>query len=183
MADGSRNTNYSMLPEAAYKLIQSTRYLHLATSYNDVPHVSLMNFTYYRNDDNDYIIISTPKNTTKYENMVKNNKVSILIHDWISDEIETVDQHSTARRNSLFELITNMNKNELRSVSVMINGECQVVQPQDPKYELLKSLHLNNAKFDDKQIDNYINTEDNELILISITNCKTTDTDNHIQEY
>lgn len=136
-----------------------------------------MNYTYYEDGDNQFIIISTPKDTTKYQNITKNNKVSMLIHDWISDKKE-----ENGRRNSLFELITNLNKNELNSVSVMLNGECKILDDKDERFQFFKNLHLNNSNIDNKQLDNYAN-DDSALIVITISNCKITDINDNIQEY
>lgn len=172
-----------MLPEAATKLLKSTKFLHLATTHNDFPHISLMNYTFYQEGDVDYVIITTPRDSIKYENMINNPKVSMLVHDWVSSRND--DDKEPKRRNSLFELITNLNKTELNSVSVMINGDATVISSQEDesRYKFLKSLHLNNDSIDPEQIDHYVKDDTNELILISLNSCKITDTNNRIQEY
>lgn len=168
-----------MLPESAIKLLKSTRFLHLATTHNDFPHVSLMNYTFYQANGEDYVIITTPRDTTKYNNIKHNHRVSMLVHDWVSAKTEE-DQ---PRRNSLFELITNLNKAELNSVSVMLTGEAQIIGEADEKYTFLKSLHLNNDTIDPDQIEYYVRDDGNELVLISLKSCKITDTHNKIEEY
>ncbi|KAK6197427.1 uncharacterized protein RJT21DRAFT_123246 [Scheffersomyces amazonensis] len=173
------------LPESVTSLLKTTRFIHLATSFKDVPHVSLMNYTYYHTENNDYIIISTPKDTTKYNNILQNPNVSILIHDWISvkngsTEAESV---STKRRNSLYELLANLNKNEISRVSVMLDGKANVIDETNESYDFYKSLHLNNSKIDEIQSKNYIESNDNAIILITIKACKVTDTENNIAEY
>ncbi|ABN67102.1 predicted protein [Scheffersomyces stipitis CBS 6054] len=175
------------LPESVTTLLKSTRFIHLATSYEDIPHVSLMNYTYYHKNESDYIIISTPKGTTKYDNMVHNPNVSILIHDWISAKTnsEANDSPASNRRNSLYELLANFNKNEIGRVSVTISGRAEILTHDTEKddYLFYKSLHLNNSKIDQVQAKNYIEDDDNALILVQIHGCKVTDTDNNVVEY
>ncbi|KAK6457951.1 uncharacterized protein RJT20DRAFT_92573 [Scheffersomyces xylosifermentans] len=175
------------LPESVTTLLKSTRFIHLATSLNDIPHVSLMNYTYFHRDDQDYVIISTPKKTTKYENMVKNPNVSFLVHDWISvkNNSEGDEDLPSQRRNSLYELLANFNKNEISRVSVTINGKAEILDSDKDtdSFDFYKSLHLNNAKIDQIQAKNYIENADNALILIHINGCKVTDTENNVEEF
>lgn len=172
-----------MLPETAVKLLKRTRFLHLATSYQDCPHVTLMNYTYYQEGDKEFIIITTQKDSTKYENISHNNKVSMLVHDWTSSKSEEDTSAEPKRRNSLFELITNLNKTEMSSISIMINGSAQIIDKQDAKYNFYKSLHLNNDTIEQHQIDSYVKDDSNELILIQVTGCKISDTDNNVEQY
>ncbi|KAK6460377.1 hypothetical protein DFJ63DRAFT_315670 [Scheffersomyces coipomensis] len=180
-------TSKEQLPQSVTNLLKTGRFIHLATSYKDFPHVSLMNYTYYHTEGNDYIIISTPTCTTKYNNILQNPNISILVHDWISvkngSEAETGEPVSSKRRNSLYELLANLNKNELSRVSVMINGKAEVIKEDNEKHDFYKSLHLNNAKIDEVQSKNYIEDKDNAIVLITIESCKVTDTDNNVVEY
>lgn len=173
-----------ILPESVTSLLKSTRFVHLATCQNNIPHVSLMNYTYYRDSETDYIIITTPKNTTKYENILANPNVSLLVHDWISAKASTEEPASSqGRRNSLYELLTNLNRTEISSVSVMITGRAEILNQSLPKFEFYKSLHSNNSLIDQTQAKNYIECADNALVIISVISCKVTDTDNNIEEY
>lgn len=173
------------LPESVTNLLKSTRFVHLATSLNDVPHVSLMNYTYYKGPDHHCIIISTPTATTKYENMVSNPRVSVLVHDWISVKTEDkeVETPATGRRNSLYEMLANINKNELGRFSVMLVGEAEIVHQDSEKFPFYRSLHLNNSKIEQSQAKNYIEPDGNAIVVINIKSCKVTDTDNNIAEY
>lgn len=171
-----------MLPQSVVKLLKSTRFLHLATCSDNVPHVSLMNYTFYQDNGENYIIVTTPVDTTKYQNILNNNKVSMLVHDWMQSKTEE-DNGDGKRRNSLYEMITNLNKTEISSVSVMIDGEASIIDPNNKNYKLLKSLHLNNETIDQSQIDNYVRDDTNALILVNINKCKITDTNNNVEEY
>ncbi|GEQ67419.1 hypothetical protein JCM33374_g1084 [Metschnikowia sp. JCM 33374] len=168
----------TVLPDSVVGLLKSKHFVHLATCLNDVPHVSLMNYTYYSQGDNHYVIISTPINTTKYKNMSSNPRVSLLVHDWI-----TCPQPETGRRNSLYELLANINKAETSSVSVMLGGEAAVVDRADKSYNLYKSLLLNSGFNDEVQASNYVTSDDNALVLITVKSCKVTDADNNVSSY
>lgn len=171
------------LPEAVTKLLNSTRYVHLATCSDNMPHISLMNYTYYHGSE-DYIVVTTPKGTTKYEKMKANPNVSLLLHDWMSAKTtEESSESSGTRRNSLYEFLTNLNKTEISRVSVMINGTANEVPADSENYKFYRSLHLNNSSIDKVQADNYIKDEDTALFIIKIEQCKVTDTDNNVKEY
>lgn len=174
------------LPDSVIKLLKSTRFLHLATSLNDVPHVSLMNYTYYNKGEESFIIFTTPKDTTKYRNILANPNVSLLVHDWISAKSTESEQPQTnsGRRNSLFELLANMNKAEISSVSVMLTGKAEIVAPEDhERHAFYKSLHLNNSLIDEVQSKNYIADEKNALFVVKVSACQVTDTNDNIQQY
>lgn len=173
----------STLPDSVVKLLKSKRFVHLATCFDNVPHVSLMNYTYYSTEDTHYIIISTPTCTTKYKNIVSNPNVSLLVHDWVASNPSGAEEQGTRRRNSLYEFLANINKSEISSVSVMLDGQAAVVDAEDAKYSFWKSLHLNNGFIDEVQAQNYIAKDDNALVLITIKSCKVTDANDNVQLY
>ena len=86
------------------------------------------------------------------------------------------------RRNSLYELLANINKNEISSVSVMLDGKAQILATDDPNYGFYRSLHSNNNQIDQDQAKTYIDC-DNALVVVEIEKCKVTDTNNNVQEY
>ena len=49
----------------------------LATCVEDMPYVSLMNYTYVEEENK--VILSTRKDSRKYENILRNKKISLLI--------------------------------------------------------------------------------------------------------
>lgn len=67
------------LPTEILSLLSKQSLCFLATSTNNQPHLSLMNFTY--SDKDKLIIMSTRKNTQKHANVVKNPSVAILVHN------------------------------------------------------------------------------------------------------
>lgn len=138
-----------------------------------------MNYTYYSKDNTHYIVLSTPKDTTKYANMSRNPRVSVLVHDWIKSNKEEGD-----RRNSLYELLTNINRAEMtNSVSVMLDGNAKILSEDDSDFEFWKLLHLNSGFKDDIQAVNYLTCGDNALVLITIEACKVTDSKNNVELY
>lgn len=168
------------LPGNVTSLLKSTRFVHLATSFGDIPHVTLMNYTYYQ--DEQVIIVTTPKDSTKYTNMVSNPNVSLLVHDWISAK-SSAEPTVGERRNSLYELLANLNKNEISRVSVMLSGKSELIDPELSKFKFYYSLHQNNSKIDQVQAENYIKCKNTALFVIKIEGCKVTDTDNKVEEY
>ncbi len=65
-----------MLPEIL-KLLQTENFCFLATSYQDLPHLSLMNFTYLTEEN--LIILSSRADTTKVRYMKKNPETALLL--------------------------------------------------------------------------------------------------------
>ena len=60
------------------KLLEREKFCFLATSYEDHPHVSLMNFTYLQEEK--LIILSSRANTTKVKYIKKNPSVALLLY-------------------------------------------------------------------------------------------------------
>ena len=174
-----------MLPENVTTLLKLTRFVHLGTCHNNVPHLALMNYTYYRDGDSDVVIMLLPRLLTKMANIEANPEVALLIHDWISaKDNQPNNDGSSSRRNSLYEMLANINKNEISRVSVQIQGQAEILDPKDARFSLYKLLHLNNAKIDTIQAKNYIEHDnENALIVIKVDGCKVTDTMNNTEEY
>lgn len=71
------------LPPTVVALLQSTRVCHLSTASTDgLPHLSLMRFTYRREEE--VIIMTTRTDTKKYELLCSMPKVAVLVHDFPS---------------------------------------------------------------------------------------------------
>ncbi len=69
------------LPQEVVTLLNASRLCHMATQSGDYePHLSLMNFTYFRTDE--VIIMCTSRKTTKFQQILKVPNVAILIHDF-----------------------------------------------------------------------------------------------------
>uniref|UniRef100_A0A7S1U2P2 Pyridoxamine 5'-phosphate oxidase N-terminal domain-containing protein n=1 Tax=Phaeomonas parva TaxID=124430 RepID=A0A7S1U2P2_9STRA len=69
------------LPAEVVGLLRSTSLCHLSTQGNDGgPHLSLMRFTYVQAEEK--ILISTRRNTAKFEYLSQNPSVALLVHDF-----------------------------------------------------------------------------------------------------
>ncbi|KAK3216981.1 hypothetical protein GRF29_1g1563644 [Pseudopithomyces chartarum] len=146
------------LPEEVAVCLQNARFLHLATASDNVPHVSLMNYTYLPStpySPHPIIIMTTPHSSQKTHNLASNPLVSLLVHDWVSHRPPTLDQAARSpsptrpgpRSGSLAELLLGMNTASLSRISATINGLAQIVPTGSPEEEWYKAQHLANNTF------------------------------------
>ncbi|CAM9320336.1 unnamed protein product [Ectocarpus sp. 4 AP-2014] len=68
------------LPDDVVRLLQASRLCFLSTFSNDHPHLSLMNFTYHHADE--VIILSTRRDTKKYQLVQTGRNVALLVHEF-----------------------------------------------------------------------------------------------------
>ncbi|KAF2000776.1 pyridoxamine phosphate oxidase-like protein [Amniculicola lignicola CBS 123094] len=157
-APASRPESSSTLPDEVITCLQNARFLHLSTASNNVPHISLMNYTYlpstpYSNSPT--IIMTTPPSSRKTLNLQDNPLVSILVHDWVSHRPPTLSQPgrspSPARPNprsgSLAELLLGMNTASLGRISTTINGVAEFAPSGSEQETWYKTQHLANNTF------------------------------------
>ena len=67
------------IPEEMVKLLRREKFCVLATSHQDHPHASLMNFTYL--EEEKMIIMSSREDTAKVQNIKENPEVALLLYD------------------------------------------------------------------------------------------------------
>jgi nitroimidazol reductase NimA-like FMN-containing flavoprotein (pyridoxamine 5'-phosphate oxidase superfamily) len=77
------------LPAVITRLIKSSKLSYLATSEDNQPHLCLMNFSYLRDPElseiggeNGVIVMSTRRNTKKFQALLSNPNVAVLLHDF-----------------------------------------------------------------------------------------------------
>ena len=71
-------------PKPIVELLQSASLCHMGVQLDDgTPHLCLMSFTYV--PDEQIIIMSTRRNTTKYHAIEKIDQVTLLIHNFATD--------------------------------------------------------------------------------------------------
>ena len=78
----------SSLPHEVVQCLENARFLHLATCTDNVPHVSLMNYTYLPSSPysaSPVIVMTTNPASKKMNNLVANPNVSLLVHDCMTD--------------------------------------------------------------------------------------------------
>jgi len=148
----------SGLPDEVVTCLQNARFLHLATCSENIPHVSLMNYTYLPNtpySPTPTIIMTTPSTSRKTQNLEANTRVSLLVHDWISHRPPTLSQPGRSpspsgpapRSGSLAELLLGMNTASLSRISATINGVAELVPSGSEEETWYKAQHLANNTF------------------------------------
>ena len=106
------------MPVEVEKLLKTENFCFLATSYQDYPHVCLMNFTYLA--DEELIILSSRKDTTKVNHIKSNPDVALLLY--------------------------NLGGSGEMPISCTLNGTATLVSPDSNphyrKYHYKKHLHM-----------------------------------------
>ena len=165
----ARASSSRRIPGVSYTYVPSSNrlgQLHLATCSDNIPHVSLMNYTYLPNtpySQTPIIIMTTPKTSRKTQNLEANTVVSLLVHDWISHRPPTLNQSGRSpspsgpapRSGSLAELLLGMNTASLSRISATINGIAELVPSGSEEETWYKAQHLANNTFSQGSEDTY----------------------------
>lgn len=136
--------------------------LHLATCTANIPHVSLMNYTYlpshpFASDKlqpGPVIVMTTNPSSKKTINLVQNPNVSLLVHDWVSSrpphmaDRERSPVGARAGRSSLANMLMSMNSAAVSSISATINGSATVLENGTEEEKWCKQQHLANNTFE-----------------------------------
>ncbi|ODQ68393.1 hypothetical protein NADFUDRAFT_81370 [Nadsonia fulvescens var. elongata DSM 6958] len=155
-------------PPEVNSLLQSARFLHLATCSNNQPNVSLMNYTYL--PESSSIILTASKDSQKFKNIIVNPQVSILVHDWTTSK-------ATLSASSLCEFLQNLNHSEASKNSVTLYGIATVLEGE--KAEQYKEKHADNNPADAKS---YIDGNF-AVVEIKLKGGKIADNKNHVSSY
>ncbi|KAI1015726.1 hypothetical protein LB505_007933 [Fusarium chuoi] len=148
----------STLPPDVVQCLDNARFLHLATCTDNVPHVSLMNYTYLPSSPySNYpvIIMTTNPASRKTTNLVANPNVSLLVHDWVSHRPPTHGRRPSGgspgpeHRSSLASLLLNLNTSALSSISATIGGAARLVPGGTEEEKYYREQHLENNTFDE----------------------------------
>lgn len=130
--------------------------LHLATCTANIPHVSLMNYTYLPShpftspnmQPGPVIIMTTNPESKKTINLVQNPNVSLLVHDWVSSRPPNITDRerspvgARAGRSSLANMLMSMNSAAVSSISATINGSAKVLESGTEEEKWCKQQHL-----------------------------------------
>jgi len=154
------------LPDEVITCLQNARFLHLATCSDNIPHVSLMNYTYLPSTpycSSPIIIMTTPSSSRKTQNLESNSLVSLLVHDWVSHRPPTLSQPGRSpspsrpapRSGSLAELLLGMNTASLSRISTTINGVAELVPSGTEEETWYKAQHVANNTFSPGGEDTY----------------------------
>ncbi|KAK3298626.1 uncharacterized protein B0H64DRAFT_354245 [Chaetomium fimeti] len=161
------NTNMRVtasLPQEVVQCLENARFLHLATCSDNIPNVSLMNYTYLPSSPHSrspIIIMTTNPASKKMNNLANNPNVSLLVHDWVSHRPTTTSQarrlssDGSASRSpireppsSLAALLFNLNTSAVSSISATINGSARLVERGSEEEKYYREVHLENNTFD-----------------------------------
>lgn len=138
----------------------STIQLHLATCTNNIPTVSLMNYTYLPSSPHSaspVIIMTTNPASKKMTNLQANPHVSLLVHDWVSHRPPTTNARRMSggnvssvspTRSSLASLLLNLNTSAMSSISATINGPARLIDPATEEERFYRGVHLENNTFE-----------------------------------
>ncbi|GKU00052.1 pyridoxamine phosphate oxidase [Fusarium langsethiae] len=154
----------STLPPDVVQCLDNARFLHLATCTDNMPHVSLMNYTYLPSSPySNYpvIIMTTNPASKKTSNLVTNPNVSLLVHDWVSHRPPTHGRRPSGgspgpeHRSSLASLLLNLNTTALSSISATIGGAARLVPSGTEEEKYYREQHLENNTFDESTTESF----------------------------
>ncbi|KAF7553019.1 hypothetical protein G7046_g7230 [Stylonectria norvegica] len=146
------------LPQEVVQCLENARFLHLATCTDNVPHVSLMNYTYLPSSPYSavpVIVMTTNPASRKMTNLVSNPNVSLLVHDWSSHRPPTQNRRPSGgspgpeHRSSLASLLLNLNTAAISSISATIGGAARLVSSGSEEEKFYREQHLENNTFDE----------------------------------
>ncbi|MCJ1411950.1 hypothetical protein MMC19_006042 [Ptychographa xylographoides] len=102
--------------------------------------------------------MTTNPSSKKTINLLKNPRVSLLVHDWVShrpptrapDPSREGSPPPQATRSSLASLLLNLNTSALSSISATIDGEAKMIERGSEEEKWCKERHLENNTFGDQ---------------------------------
>ncbi|KAF3072912.1 hypothetical protein TsFJ059_007106 [Trichoderma semiorbis] len=148
----------STLPIEVVQCLENARFLHLATCTDNVPNVSLMNYTYLPSSPysaSPVIIMTTNPASRKTTNIVTNPNVSLLVHDWVSHRPPTQGRRLSGgspgpeTRSSLAALLLNLNTSAMSSISATIGGAARIAPIGSAEEKFYVEQHLENNTFEE----------------------------------
>ncbi|KAL8386809.1 hypothetical protein RB595_010370 [Gaeumannomyces hyphopodioides] len=144
------------LPGEVVQCLENARFLHLATCTDNIPHVSLMSYTYLPESpfsQDPVIVMTTNAASKKTNNLLANPAVSLLVHDWVSHRPPNARRMSGGspgpeHRSSLANLLLNLNTSSISSISATINGSARLADAGSDEERYYRQQHLENNTFD-----------------------------------
>jgi nitroimidazol reductase NimA-like FMN-containing flavoprotein (pyridoxamine 5'-phosphate oxidase superfamily) len=74
--EGGFNQSVVQFPESEKRFLKHHEVCTVATSYNDIPHVTPVNFVF---DDDGFFYFATDYHTTKFRILAKNNRSTLVV--------------------------------------------------------------------------------------------------------
>ncbi|BFZ54897.1 hypothetical protein PYCC9005_001934 [Savitreella phatthalungensis] len=197
------------LPQDVIEVLRHARYLHLGTSCNDFPHVSLMNFLHVPagsvddlsltgGDAADCVALICSRRTKKYFNIVKNPRVSLLVHDWstrashesttggdkASDEAGGFSDRGL-REGGLASLLSALNAAALSKHSVTLSGTAEVVS--DPVRAAFFRERMKGegtrAQWSQEDVKCWVESDDTDVVLVHLGSARISDRGDHVHKW
>ncbi|CAI4211258.1 unnamed protein product [Parascedosporium putredinis] len=139
------------LPHEVVQCLENARFLHLATCLDNVPHVSLMNYTYLAESPfstSPIIIMTTNPASKKINNLVANPNVSLLGSPTALPPAAASPTAPPTPTSSLASLLLNLNSSAMSSISATINGSARLAERASEEERFYREQHLENNTFD-----------------------------------
>ncbi|KAI9163212.1 FMN-binding split barrel-related protein [Paramyrothecium foliicola] len=146
------------LPQEAVQCLESARFLHLSTCLDNIPNVSLMNYTYLPSSPYSaapVIIMTTNTASRKTTNILANPKVSLLVHDWVTHRPSTQGRRPSGgspgpeHRSSLASILLNMNASTVANISATIGGSARIAPTGSDEEKYFIEQHLEGNTYED----------------------------------
>ncbi|OAA55661.1 pyridoxamine phosphate oxidase [Cordyceps fumosorosea ARSEF 2679] len=181
----------STLPPEVVQCLENARFLHLATCTDNVPQVSLMNYTYLPSSPHSsapVIVMTTNPASRKTTNIITNPNVSLLVHDWVSHRPHgrrpSGGAPEPAPPSSLATLLLNLNSSAMSSISATIGGAARLAPAGSDEERFYVAQHLENNTFDDSSAlftpgeadsSRFVAGEDVRVIVVDIKTVRISD--------
>ncbi|GJC97724.1 pyridoxamine 5'-phosphate oxidase [Colletotrichum higginsianum] len=183
------------LPQEVVQCLENARFLHLATCTDNIPNVSLMNYTYLPSSDfssTPVIVMTTNPASRKTQNLLSNPNVSLLVHDC---RRLSGGSPGPEHRSSLASLLLNLNTAAVSSISATINGTASLVDNGSDEEKFYREAHLENNTFDEGQSFNpsvqaedggrgcFVAGEEVRVIVVKIKDVRISDWKGAVRDY
>lgn len=154
-------------PPVIRKMLSSCRLAYLSTVEEYSSHLSLMRFTYINDkDDGEVIIMTTRRETKKFNMLRKQNGVAMLIHDFPQfGENEGSTDEGEDGQQGVF--------------SITLNGECVILEDTNEKAEAYRAKHLQH----NPDYPQFIVGPDIGVLCITITSARICNIDDKVTKW
>ena len=150
------------LPHPIPEVLDSTCLAYLATSSELSPHLSLMRFSFCKSlskAGGEVVVMSTQRNTKKYEMLKRNENVALLVHGFQSDRDSDGENYDRQR------------------FSITLNGV--VREEEGPLAEQYRAIHLSrNPKF-----SQFIVGADVAIITVELSSARVCDVNDRVRHW
>lgn len=192
--------------QSSFSTSSYMRKLHLATCSNDIPHVSLMSYTYLASTpftSTPTIILTTLPSSQQLTYLSSNPNVSLLVHDWVPHrpptlasseaQLSSSPERGLGRGSALASLLAGMNQSELARISVSIHGSARILAQDSEEARWFKAKHKEHNTFGDSadgqdvdgdEEDNpYIHGQEVKVVVVEIKGGRISDPKRVIRDF